>query len=364
MYVDKKLGGVDCVQTLSRLNRTYPGKDQTFVLDFYNDIEDIQEAFEPYYKSTELEDVTDPNIIYDLEAKLANNTIFSSTDVEKFALAFFNPKGTQAAMTSAIKPAVDRYKSRYHEAVESIKRVKQLIKAAKKDKDDKSVHNYGLDLKEFNEGKSELDIFKKDLVTFIRMYEFLSQIVNYEDEDLEKLWAFIKHLIPNLKTYETKEPIDISSVELTHYKLHKQKDKDIELSGDGELPPINPGGAVPRDPDTELLSEVVGEMNALFEGDLSDDDMLNYARTVKDKMMENDLVVSQVKNNTKEQAMMGGFAERLNDAVIDSLDAHQGLATQVLGEDRIRKGFADIVYGLMLKDSQPEGDQILRNAHK
>jgi len=364
MYVDKKLGGVDCVQTLSRLNRTYPGKDQTFVLDFYNDIEDIREAFEPYYKSTELEDVTDPNIIYDLEAKLAGNDTFSSTDVEKFALAFFNPKGTQAAMTSAIKPAVDRYKSRYHEAVEGITRVKQLIKAAKKDKDDKSVHNYGLDLKEFNESKSELDIFKKDLVTFIRMYEFLSQIVNYEDEDLEKLWAFIKHLIPNLKTYETKEPIDISSVELTHYKLHKQKDKDIELSGDDELPPINPGGAVPRDPDTELLSEVVGEMNALFEGDLSDDDMLNYARTVKDKMMENDLVVSQVKNNTKEQAMMGGFAERLNDAVIDSLDAHQGLATQVLGEDRIRKGFADIVYGLMLKDSQPEGDQILRNAHK
>ena len=90
-------------------------------------------------------------------------------------------------------------------------------------------------------------------------------------------------------------------------------------------------------------------MNALFEGNLTDEDMINYANTIKDKILENDKVVEQVTNNTKEQAMMGGFAEAINSAVIDSLEVHQDLATQVLGKDRIRAGFADIVYELIAK---------------
>ncbi len=349
MYVDKKLGGVDCVQTLSRLNRTYPGKDQTFILDFFNEAEEIKEAFEPYYNVTELEDVTDPNIVYEMETKLQSSTIFTHTEVENYAQAFFDPKGTQASMSSAIKPAVDRYKLRYKQALENIKDLKDNLKEAKRSKDDKAIHNYTLSLKEANEDKSILDIFKKDLVTFVRMYEFLSQIVNYEDTDLEKLWAFVKALIPNLKTYEEKDPIDISAVELTHYKLHKQRENILTLDGSGLLPNVNPGGAVPSDPEKERLSEILNRMNALFEGKLSEEDMLNYARTIKDKVMENTKVVEQVTNNTKEQAMMGGFADAINDAVIASLDAHQNLATQVLGKEMVRKGFSNIVYDLMVK---------------
>jgi len=350
MYVDKKLGGVDCVQTLSRLNRIYAGKEQTFVLDFFNETEDIKEAFEPYYNTTELEDVTDPNIVYDMQTKLEASAIFTQREVENYAKAFFDPKGTQASMSSAIKPASDRYKVQYKQALELIQGIKASLKLAKKENDEKGIHNYELDLKEANEVKNALDIFKKDLITFVRMYEFLSQIVDYADEELLKLWAFVKALIPNLKTYDEKDPIDISLVELTHYKLHKQKTKNIGLSGDdNELPGIEGGGAVARDPEKELLSEIVGHMNALFEGELSDDDMLNYARTIKDKVMENAKVIEQVNNNTKEQAMMGGFAEAINDAVIDSLDVHQNLATQVLGEERIRTGFANIVYELIAK---------------
>lgn len=349
MYVDKKLGGVDCVQTLSRLNRTYAGKDQTFILDFYNEVEDIKEAFEPYYNITELEDVTDPNIVYDMQTKLEARDIFTSIDVERYADAFFDPKGTQASMSSAIKPAVDKYKNRYKLALENINRVKDILAQAKKNKDETSIHNYKLDLKSDNEDKNSLDLFKKDLITFLRMYEFLSQIVDYADEDLLKLSAFVKALIPNLKTYSEKDPIDISEVELSHYKLHKQKTHNIGLVGDGELPSIDPGGAVARDPEKELLSSVLSHMNALFEGDLSDEDMINYANTIKDKVLENDKVVEQVSNNTKEQAMMGGFAEAINTAVIESLEVHQDLATQVLGKDRTREGFADIVYELLLK---------------
>jgi len=182
------------------------------------------------------------------------------------------------------------------------------------------------------------------------MYEFLSQIVDYADEDLLKLSVFIKALIPNLKTYDEKDPIDISSVELSHYKLHKQQIKDIKLSGDdNELGGIEGGGAVARDPQKDLLSEIISSMNALFNGELTDEDMLNYAKTIKDKVMENEKVVEQVNNNTKEQAMMGGFEVAINDAVIDSLDVHKNLATQILSEEKIRNGFANIVYDLIEK---------------
>ena len=349
MYVDKKLGGVDCVQTLSRLNRTYPGKEQTFVLDFFNEASDIKEAFEPYYNTTEIEDVTDPNIVYDMQHRLEQNDIFTSLDVENYAKAFFDPKGTQASMSSAIKPAVDRYKNRYKGILENIGSIKSSLKEAKSNKDEKAIHNYELDLKEANEEKNALDIFKKDLITFLRMYEFLSQIVDYADEELLKLSAFVKALIPNLKTSDPKDPIDISLVKLSHYKLHRQKSQDISLAGEGELPSIGEGGATARDPEKELLSQVLGHMNALFEGDLTDEDMINYANTIKDKVLENDKVMEQVRNNTKEQSMMGGFAEAINSAVIDSLDVHQNLATQVLGEERIREGFANIVYELISK---------------
>jgi type I restriction enzyme R subunit len=133
-------------------------------------------------------------------------------------------------MTTALKPAVDRYRVRYKESLSEITRYEEALSLAKKEGDSRGADNYRADLKEANETKSRLDIFKKDLTTFVRYYEFLSQIVNYQDEELERLWAFIKHLIPNLKTYHTKEPIDISLVELTHYKLHEQKANSIELT--------------------------------------------------------------------------------------------------------------------------------------
>ena len=90
-------------------------------------------------------------------------------------------------------------------------------------------------------------------------------------------------------------------------------------------------------------------MNSLFEGDFTQDDVLGYARTISNKMKENDKVVQQVINNTKEQAMLGGFEIALNDAVIESLDVHQNMATQVLSKDKVSEGLADIVYGLLIK---------------
>ena len=350
MYVDKKLGGVDCVQTLSRLNRTYAGKEHTFILDFVNEIEDIKTAFEPYYTTSEIDDITDPNIVYEIQAKLEGNGIFKDDDIELYAKAFFDPKGTQALMSSALKPSIDRYKGKYKEALVSIKKIKEDLEIAKQNKNEKLVHNLEIDLKEANESKSALEIFKADMVKFVRMYEFLSQIVDYDDEELEKLCAFTKGLIPNLKTVNIEDEIDISLVELARYQLHKQNEQSIVLKGGELLNGITAvGSATPKDPEKVFLTQVVEAMNNLFGGNFTDDDVYNYAKTISDKVKEDTVVIEQITNNTKEQAMLGGFASRLNDAVIDSLDAHQNMAKQVLNEERIREGLANIVYDFIAK---------------
>jgi type I restriction enzyme R subunit len=332
MYVDKKLGGVDCVQTLSRLNRTFRGKEQTFTLDFYNQVEEIKEAFEPYYQSTHLEELTDPNMVYELEEKLQENGLFTAQEVEKFASVFFvQGKPSQAKMTSVLKPTVDRYKVRYKSAVEVLEKGGDKFQ-----------------IKEADESKNALDIFKKDLTTFVRMYEFLSQIVDYGDEELEKLWAFVKHLIPKLKLYQNKASIDLSMVELTHYKLHKQKTENIRLSGEeNELKGLNPGGAIARDPEKELLSYVISELNAIFEGDFSNNDVVNLAHSIKDKMSENQKVMEQVNNNSQEQAMMGGFGELMTEAIIESIETHENLATQLLSNEKVAVSFANVIYRML-----------------
>jgi type I restriction enzyme R subunit len=350
MYVDKKLGGVDCVQTLSRLNRTYAGKEQTFILDFVNEIEDIKEAFEPYYTTSEIEDVTNPNIVYEIQTKLEGNGIFTASDVENYAQAFFSPKETQASMSSALKPSIDRYKGKYKEALVLIKDLKEALQTAKKNKDEKLTHNLEIDLKQANEDKNALELFKADMVKFVRMYEFLSQIVDYEDEELLKLCAFMKGLIPNLKTVNTADDVDISLIELSRYQLHKQNEQSIGLTGGEELKGITDvGSGTAKDPEKVFLTAIVEAMNSLFKGNFTDDDVYNYAKTISDKVKEDTVVIEQINNNTKEQAMLGGFADRLNDAVIDSLDIHQSMATQVLSEDRIRKGLANIVYDFIIK---------------
>src|SRR5579883_2078863 len=109
MYVDKKLGGVNAVQTLSRLNRVYPGKEETMVLDFANEAEHIQQSFQPYYEKTLLSQSTDPNLLYDLQAELAAFDLYTEDEVNRFAELYFNPKSTQDKLQAALAPAVERF---------------------------------------------------------------------------------------------------------------------------------------------------------------------------------------------------------------------------------------------------------------
>ena len=345
MYVDKKLSGVDAVQTLSRLNRIYPGKESVFILDFFNDAEEIKEAFEPYYKTATLTDVSDPNMIFDLQLKLEGYGLYTLQEVEQFALAYFDTKGTQAAMSAAIKPAADRFKHRYKEILVSIAHAKEDLEKAKESGDTSAIHNAELHLKEVKEKKAALELFKKDLGTFVRMYKFLSQIVDYEDSDLEKLSVFARGLLPNLKTVDTEPPIDVSSVEMTHYSLKNRKEHRIDLKG-GYLDTIDPGAGVVREPKVDKLGEIIERINDLFAGEITEEDTLHYAKWILDKTVANETIKEQMENNSRKQVMIGDFPDAVTNAVAESLGAHESMATQILSNEKTMKNFAELLLDL------------------
>lgn len=201
MYVDKKLVGVECVQTLSRLNRTYPNKAETgtYVLDFFNESDEILEAFQPYYQTAELLDVSDPNLIFALQDKLRAGGIFTWQEVEQFCAAFYVKNKSNAAIANICKPAVQRWQLRYKSAVEAFKIAKDMFERTQKTGDAVLIANAEKSLKECQKEKDALEIFKKDLGTFVRFYEFMSQIVDYDDTDLEKLSLYARSLRPMLR---------------------------------------------------------------------------------------------------------------------------------------------------------------------
>jgi len=353
MYVDKKLGGVECVQTLSRLNRIFPGKEDTYVLDFFNEPEDILAAFEPYYQTAELLDVSDPNLIYDLYEKLRGEGIFLWSEVEQFAEAFFITTKSQAAIANICKPAVERWKKRYTDAVQNYKSAKEEFERAKKTQDSVSIGNSENRLKEAKKTKDGLDIFKKDLGTYVRFYEFMSQIVDYDDKSLEKLSLYARYLRPLLReSMIDEDEVDLSNVELHRYRLSKMRQQSLRLGEEegeyGLKGGESLGSSKPADKKEEQLSQIIQAINELFITDnLSDQDVINYANTVCDKVRENTIVMAQIANNSDEQAMLGDFPKAVDDAILSSSDAQQNLMRQLLSDSKKTEIFAQLIFTML-----------------
>ncbi|MBK9266061.1 MAG: type I restriction endonuclease subunit R [Polyangiaceae bacterium] len=353
MYVDKKLGGVECVQTLSRLNRIHPGKEETYVLDFVNDPEEILESFQEYYQTAKLLDVSDPNLIWDLKEKIQSAGIFTMVEVNLFADVFFTKSKGNAAIGNVCKPAVERWQNRYTEAYEQHQKRRDMFERIKKTGDAVLVGNAESDLKEAKKELDALGMFKADLVSFTRYYEFMSQIVDYDSTDLEKLSLYARHLAPLLREKTPKEdPIDLSSVELSHYRLSKLKQQDLKLvkgAGEGLSPGSEMGSGKAKSKMEEYLSQIIQRLNEVFVTDgLTDNDMLNYAMTISDKVRENEAVMKQIENNSREQAMLGDFAGALDEAVMESGEVHRNLMTQVLNDKNIAAGFGRIVFDMLV----------------
>lgn len=336
MYVDKMLGGIQAVQTLSRLNRAHPGKDTTYVLDFVNDAADILAAFKTYYETAELEATTDPHIVYDLRAKLDAAGHYDDFEVDRVAKVEMDPNGTQAQLNAAIAPVADRLLKRY--------------KAAQADKVQAESLKDEQALQVAKDAMAALLLFKNDMGAFNRLYAFLSQIFDYGNTDIEKRFLFYKRLIPLLDFGRERDTVDLSKVVLTHHTLRNLGRQTLNLNH-GEAPKLPPmdatGSGAVQDKQKALLKEIIQKVNGLFEGELTDDDQLVYVNgMLKGKLLENDILVQQAVNNSKEQfANSPDLSQALLNAIMDALEAHTSMSTQALGSERVRDGLKDTLLG-------------------
>jgi len=235
MYVDKKLGGVQAVQTLSRLNRTHPGKDKTFVLDFVNDPQEVLDAFLPYYRKATLTATTDPNLIYDLVAKLDSAGIYDMTEVEQaFDAALTGGLNVNSKVSAATAPAVDRFQKRWVGAV------------LDDDKDE----------------QEELRLFKADVGNFVKFYDFISQARNLEDTDLPRRHYFFRRILPQLSTATILDPVDISDVSLVGYKISAGEAVKLNLEQGPGLDPITAiGSGAIHEKHRSALEEIIEKLN-------------------------------------------------------------------------------------------------------
>lgn len=305
MYVDRRLSGVTTVQTLSRLNRTYrtPSgqvKDATMIVDFVNVPEAIQADFEPYYTDAFLETATDPNLVHDIASKLDSSAMYEEADLDAVSDAWVKGKGNQA-LDSAFAPTLTRLHGRRNNAVAT-------------------------------GDKAELDalaIFTKDLGTFVRVYDFMSQIVDYGSAALEKRSIFYRLLDKRLHDRTGRDDIDLSSLSLVAVR---QIDKGRTNLGLGERVGLKgvaeAGSAEKKDPKMVALQEVIDRLNDLFGAEeFSATQPDSFVRALIDRMFENEALVQQARVNTiKQFAESPDFDEAVVDAVADNQGAHNKIA--------------------------------------
>lgn len=335
MYIDRRLAGIQAVQTLSRLNRAHPGKDTTYILDFVNSSEEVLVAFRQYYETAEISGETDPNLIFDLRQKLDGGGHYDDYEVERLVTVELDPNATQGRLIAAIEPVAQRLLSQF-------KIAQDRFKAANADGDKNAA----------KEAKDELDVllqFRGDMGVFVRIYSFLSQIFDYGSTDIEKRYMFYKRLIPLLTFGREREGVDLSGVKLTHHNLKDEGKRNLTIGGDAvQLPPITAAGSgSAQEKDKALLAEIIAKVNDLFEGQLTDSDQLIYVNDViKGKLMESEALRMQARNNSKTQfANSPTLANEILDAIMDALNAHESMSSQALASQKVRDGLRTFCWG-------------------
>jgi type I restriction enzyme R subunit len=315
MYVDKRLPDVHAVQTLSRLNRTYrapsgEAKDRTFVLDFVNDPEDIREAFLTYYLEAHIETATDPNLVHKLATKLAQARIYTPSDVERYAEAWWARTQSHAALAAAVMPARDEFVNRWADATEQ----------------------------QDGQALDELRAFRKDCGSYVRLYDFMSQVVDYGTSDLEKLAEFLRQLTRLIPGDDPDADADVSGLELRQVRQIDQGKADIALSGDQDTPALTGitgvgSGVARQDPQQELLSDVVARINALFGAEFADPQIEGFVVAAAGMAEEDLRIADQIDHNALDQFMASPeLRETLTDAAVLNEGAFGKLTGALTGE--------------------------------
>jgi type I restriction enzyme, R subunit len=326
MYVDKRLDGVVAVQTLSRLNRTYPkaGKDTTYVLDFVNDPGQILSAFKPYYREAWLAAETDPNLIHDLRTKLDVAGIYTTAEIDSLVEAWVKRKGNNA-LSAAITPARDRFQDQYSKALAA---------------DDKAQI-------------AALDLFRKDIGTFVHLYDFLSQIIDYGDTDLEKRSIFFRLLERRIRPEQLDQPVDLSGVELRQLRQHAGETLELKLGAgdDPGLTGITAAGSKPRpDPKLARLAEIIERLNQLFsDEEFTEHQTTSWVESLVSALLANEGLMSQARQNSKAQFL---DSPDLRDEVVGALmtnqSAHNRMAELFTADGKVQdeliRGLGELLY--------------------
>ena len=300
MYVDKKLVGVNAVQTLSRLNRIHPLKEDTFVLDFVNDIDTIQEAYSDYWGEA-IAESTDPQVLYETWEDIDGFNVIEQADVDAFAKVWFDPEfdpratdakaGSKAAtlnaaLFAALRPAEERFA-------------------------------------ELDETTQES--FRQRLRQFVRMYAFLSQIVSYADTDAEKRYAYGRMLSYRIAEEQGKRLDLDDELRMTHYRIEKAHEGEVVAGEGGTLAPTFPGGGMGPLTEEEqvVLSEVIERINDRYGQNLTESHKLLVA-SVYEKMTDDTDLQQKAGNNPKEKFLLSA-KPRFEAALFENLDDHTDL---------------------------------------
>jgi type I restriction enzyme R subunit len=304
MYVDKRLDGIQAVQTLSRLNRTYPGKEDTFVLDFVNNADDIQKAFKPYYEQTIIGEQAEAHQLYELQSKLEAMHVFYRDDVEGFCEVFFKPKAAQspsdhAKMNSFLDPAVGRFG--------------QLDEA-------------------------DQDEFRGLLNTFRNLYGFLSQVIPFQDSDLEKLYTYARFLAAKLPHRSTGEKYAFDDeVALKYYRLQKISEGSIRLDQGENVPVEGPtavGTGQAKDAQIEL-SRLIDVINERFGTDFTQADELFFHQLREEAVADEELRQAATANTLDNFRYV--FVKALEGLFIDRMEQNEEIFTKYMNDAAFRK---------------------------
>jgi type I restriction enzyme R subunit len=322
MYVDKKLSGVKCVQTLSRLNRTCAGKEDTFILDFTNDTEEILNSFQPYYELTTVQEVSDPNHLYDLKTEIEKAQVIWQTEVNNFCNVFYKSaqllsNRDQARLNAYIDPAVERYKVLPEETIQG-----------------DIVH----DISQEN--------FKHALQTFVRAYSFLTQIMPFSDVDLEKLYSYGRFLMKKLPRRNQSERFQLGDeVSLEYYRLQKVAEQNIVMEPQGEygLEGGNEAGIRMSKEERSALSEIITVINKRFGTEFTPADKLLFDQ-IEEDMVADEKLMAQAKSNTIDNFKFG-FKEAAVDKFISRMDQNQDIFARIMDD----QDFNGLVMDYLLK---------------
>ena len=356
MYNDKKSANeVEIVQTFSRLNRTAPGKDGVFIIDFVNDPDNVKKAFLKYDEGALIEEVQDLNVVYEIKETLDAQGIYESEDLLDFKEARFKTIRdiTQAqepqhkALFAATENPTRIFNQRLKMLREAVETWEAAYEQAHAQGDEAGQKSADHQRRSFADQIGTLMVFKNGLGRFCRTYAYIAQLVDFGDPDLENYAAFAKLLQKRLNG-DSPEMVDLKGLVLSGFDIKAREIQVVDETEKPALNPIGPGGQITSGDNPNYLHEIVERLNRLFGEVTPLKDQATFVNHIVAIARESDVVMAQVENNSREQALKGNLPGAVQQAVVRALSSHQKLATLVLKADRqSMSALTDVIYELI-----------------